>query len=106
MNIESDDYSLVELIEKGKTSDKKYRKLPIAAINGFRKAIFYMRAADNIEVLKQFKGLHYEKLKCKLKGFESVRCNNVWRLIFKSYAKENSIIITEVKLVEISHHYE
>lgn len=106
MNIETDDESLVELIENGKTSNKRYKKLPIAAIKGFQKAIFYMRSSSNIEMLKRINGLHYEKLKGNLNGYESVRCNNVWRLIFKSYAKEGSIVITEVKLIEISHHYE
>ena len=34
MNITSEDEALLELFENGKTSDKKYKRLPIAAIKG------------------------------------------------------------------------
>ncbi|MEG0559111.1 MAG: hypothetical protein RR513_01180 [Muribaculaceae bacterium] len=37
---------------------------------------------------------------------ESVRCNKRWRLLFKSSTTENSIIITEIYLIEISDHYD
>ena len=35
MNITSEDVVLLELFENGKTSDKKYKKLPAAAIKGY-----------------------------------------------------------------------
>ena len=35
MNITSEDEALLELFENGKTSDKKYKRLPIAAIKGY-----------------------------------------------------------------------
>ena len=35
MNIISEDVALLELFENGKTSDKKYKKLPVAAIKGY-----------------------------------------------------------------------
>ena len=43
MNITSEDEALLELFENGKTSDKKYKRLPIAAIKGYVKAVNKMR---------------------------------------------------------------
>lgn len=34
------------------------------------------------------------------------RCNDTWRLIFKSSPLDGSIVITEIELLEISHHYD
>lgn len=106
MNINTEDDALLELYLYGKTSDKKYKKLPAEAIKGFKKAVDYMKAASRIEDLFRFKGLNYEKLKGNRKGQESVRCNDTWRLIFQSSALDGSIIITEIELIEISHHYD
>lgn len=92
--------------ENGRTSDKKYRKLPVSAIKGYVKAVNKMRAAARIEDIMRDHGLHYERLLGNRKNMESVRCNDVWRLIFKSYPTDGRIIITEVELMEISHHYE
>ncbi len=106
MNITSEDKALIELYEDGKTSDKKYRKLPVQVIKGYRKAVNYMRAAQRIEDLFRLKGLNYEALRGDRKGQESVRCNDAWRLIFRSSPADGSIIITEIELLEISHHYD
>ena len=51
MNITSEDEALLVLFENGKTSDKKYKRLPIAAIKGYVKAVNKMRAATRIETL-------------------------------------------------------
>lgn len=106
MNIYTDDEALLELMESGKTCDRRYKKLPKEAVYGFLKAIKYLKLAGRIEDLYKFKGLNYEVLSGNYKGYESVRCNVVWRLIFKSYAQEGSIIVTEICLMKISHHYE
>ena len=106
MNITSEDIALLELYENGKTSDKKYKKLPMAAIKGYVKAVNKMRAAIRIEDIMRDHGLNYERLRGNKKGLESVRCNDVWRLIFKSSPIDGSIIITEINLIEISHHYD
>ena len=63
-------------------------------------------AAKRIEDLYQYGSLHYEKLRGDMAGCESVRCTLRWRLIFKSFPNENSIIITNVELIKISNHYE
>lgn len=106
MNIYTEDEALLELLECGKTNDKRYKKLPKAVVKGFVKAVKYLTLATKIEDLYRFKGLNYEVLHGDYKGYESVRCNDTWRLIFKSYAQEGSFIVTEVSLIKISHHYE
>ena len=106
MNVTSEDEALVELFVEGKTSDKKYRKLPIGAVKGYVKAVNYMRAADSINDIIRINGLHYERLRGNRSGQESVRCNDVWRLIFRSSPADGSIIVTEIELIEISHHYD
>lgn len=106
MNIYTEDVALLELIMYGKTEDKRYRKLPKEAIKGFIKAVKYLKAAGRIEDLYRFKGLNYEVLRGDYTGYESVRCNDTWRLIFRSCAQEGYIIVTEIHLIKISHHYE
>ena len=51
-------------------------------------------------------GLCYERLRGDRKNQESVRCNDVYRLIFQSSPADGSIIITEIELIEITHHYD
>ena len=106
MNVISEGKALLELYENGRTTDKRYRKLPIQAIKGYKKAVDYMRAAKRVEDLFRLKGLNYEALHGNRKGQESVRCNDAWRLIFKSSPLDGSIIVTEIELLEISHHYD
>ena len=73
---------------------------------GFKKAVDYMIAAQRIEDLFPLKGLNYEALKGDRKGQESVRCNGAWRLIFRRSLIDESVIITNIELLEISHHYD
>ena len=60
MNITTGDEALLELFENGRTSSRKYRKLPIAAIKGYVKAVNKMRAATRIEDIMRDNGLRYE----------------------------------------------
>lgn len=105
MNVFTEDDALKELLETGVTGDKRYRKLKESVISGFLKTVAIMRNANRIEDLFVYNSLHYEKLSGNMKGYESVRCNKRWRLIFKSSPKDGSIIITEICLIEISDHY-
>jgi plasmid maintenance system killer protein len=106
MIITSEEEALLELYTNGRTSDKRYRSLSPQVIKGFKRAVDYMIAARRIEDLFPLKGLNYEALKGKRKGQESVRCNGAWRLIFRSYPIDGSVIITNIELLEISHHYD
>ncbi len=105
MNVTTDNEVLLELYTTGKSNDKRYKKLSKSTISGFVKAVNLIKNAKRIEDLFRYKGLNYERLKGDLKDFESVRCDNKYRLMFKSSALGNSIIITEVELFEITDHY-
>lgn len=105
MHVTTDNEALMELYIKGKSDDKRYKKLPKSAVSGFVKAVNLIKMAKRIEDLFKYKGLNYERLKGNLKDFESVRCDIRYRLLFKSSALDDSIIITEVELFEITDHY-
>lgn len=105
MRISTDNEALLELYTTGKSDDKRYKKLPKSAILGFIKAVNLIKTAKRIEDLFLYKGLNYKRMKGDLKDFESVRCDIKYRLMFKSSALDNSIIITEVELFEITDHY-
>lgn len=104
MNITTENEALVDLIQTGKTKDKRYRTLPQSVVKGFLKAYNILKRENRIEDLYKHKGLNYEKLTNK--DIESVRCNDKYRLMFHSSAKEDSIILTEIELIEITNHYD
>lgn len=104
MNITTENKALVDLIQTGKTKDKRYRTLPQSVVKGFLKAYNILKRENRIEDLYKHKGLNYEKLTNK--DIESVRCNDKYRLMFHSSAKEDSIILTEIELIEITNHYD
>lgn len=106
MHINTDNEALLELYTTGKSDDKRYKKLSKSTISGFVKAVNMIKNANRIEDLFQHKGLNYERLGGDLKGFESVRCDKKYRLMFKSSTLDNSIIVTEVELFEITNHYD
>lgn len=105
MHVTTDNEALLKLYITGKSEDKRYKQLPKSTISGFVKAVNIIKKANRIEDLFQHKGLNYERLKGDIKDFESVRCDKRYRLMFKSSTLDNSIIITEVELFEITDHY-
>lgn len=105
MIIETDDESLWELYNEGKTGGKEYRFLPDSVVKGYVKAVNYLKWAQDINELMRIGGLHYKRLNGDLKEYESVRCNGRWRLVFKSYADQGQTKITNVKLIKLSDHY-
>ena len=105
MRITTDNIALRDLLESGRTDDKHLRKLPKSAISGFLKAVHIIAISSRIEDLFRYKGLNYEALEGNLKGFESVRCDKKYRLVFKSFPDEGKIVITNVELINITNHY-
>ncbi len=105
MNITTENEGIAELITTGKTSDKRYRRLPTSVIDRFLRVYNILRTANRIEDLYQHKGLHYERLKGNKHQYESVRCNIQYRLIFISRATDDTLIVKDIELIEISKHY-
>lgn len=103
MNVLFIDEALREIYEVGKTKDSRYKKLcrDKKFVADYIDVIDLMLAVENVEDLKTYSYLHYEKLKYRPES--SVRIDNgrVERLIFTEH--EDGI---EVRLIEIdSNHY-
>lgn len=105
MIVEFDDEALEQLFLYGVTDDKKYCRLPGSIVKRYVKVVNYIRAARRIEDLFFINSLHYEKKSGTMKDKEAVWINDQYRLIFKSSADSNGIIINAL-LLEISKHYE
>ena len=104
MKIDYDDEELRLLIECGKSTDKRYKKLKS---NGtFRKdldmVMSLLNAASSTKELAFFAKLHYESLKYEFSGYSSVRIGftTKYRLIFQEF--DGGI---RINLIEISEHY-
>lgn len=78
MEIEFADPSLA-LIE---TNEAVAFKLPVAVIRSARKKLVMLRAATDDRTMRNWKGLHYEKLKGDREGQRSIRLNDKFRLVF------------------------
>lgn len=78
MDIEFVDSDLA-LIE---TDDAAKTKLPIAVIKSARRKLTILRAATDDRSLRNWKSLHYEKLKGNREGQRSIRVNEKYRIVF------------------------
>ena len=104
MFIEFDKDYLRELVEQGRTSDKKHRYQP-EVIKGYQKAVASLKRAINVEMLYRLNSLNYEVLQGDKKGISSVRINRQYRLEFTVRDVMNEQIITVCRLLDISNHY-
>jgi toxin HigB-1 len=57
-------------------------KLPVAVINSCRDKLVVIRSAPDERTLRNWKSLHYEKLKGDRKGQRSIRLNQQYRIVF------------------------
>lgn len=105
MNITFDDNALEELYLLGRTTDRKYSRLPRDVVKRYVKVVNYIKAASRVEDLYFVGSLHYEKKSGTLKGVEAVWITAQYRLLFHSSPNEDGIIVN-VLLEEISKHYE
>ncbi len=79
MEIEFDDKRLgrVETDRAAETG------LPVAVIKSCREKLVVLRAAPDERTLRNWKSLHYEKLKGTRSGERSIRLNKQWRMVFR-----------------------
>lgn len=68
--------ALIETEEAGKT------KLPVAVIKSARRKLTVLRAAIDDRSLRNWKSLHYEKLKGDREAMRSIRLNDQFRMVF------------------------
>jgi proteic killer suppression protein len=88
MEVEFADATL-ELIE---TVDAGATRLPIAVIKSARRKLTLLRAAVDDRSLRNWKSLHYEKLRGDRDGQRSIRLNDQYRLVFTLSDKEPLIV--------------
>lgn len=105
MNIEFDNAALEELYTSGATQDSRYKRLPKDIVKRYVKVVNYLKAVRRLEDLFLIKSLHYEKKKGDLNGVDAVWINDQYRLFFYSTPDDSGIIVN-VLLFEISKHYE
>jgi proteic killer suppression protein len=67
---------LIETDDAGKT------KLPVPVIKSARRKLTALRAAPDDRALRNWKSLHYEKLKGDRAGLRSIRVNDQYRIVF------------------------
>ncbi len=68
--------ALIETSEAGDT------RLPVAVIKSARRKLIMLRAATDERTLRNWKSLHYEKLKGDREGQRSIRVNDKYRIVF------------------------
>lgn len=74
---EDDRLALIETDQAAQT------RLPVAVIQSARRKLNVIRAAPDERALRNWKSLHYEKLKGNRDDQRSVRLNDQWRLVFR-----------------------
>jgi toxin HigB-1 len=67
--------SLIETEDAGQT------RLPVPVIKSARRKLTALRAAPDDRTLRNWKSLHYEKLKGDREGQRSIRLNDQFRMI-------------------------
>src|SRR5579871_704749 len=71
----------------------------------FKKTVLKLQFAGNVRELRMLKGLNFEALKGKWKGYHSVRVDKQYRLIL-TVQKDGSISISDILVIEdLSKHY-
>ena len=69
----------LRLIETAQAAETR---LPVNVIQSARSKLNVIRAATDERTLRNWKSLHYEKLKGDRSAERSIRLNNKWRLVF------------------------
>jgi proteic killer suppression protein len=70
---------ILALIE---TEDAAQTRLPVPVIKSTRRKLTLIRAAPDDRSLRNWKSLHYEKLKGDRDGYRSIRVNEKYRIVF------------------------
>lgn len=81
-------WGLIETEEAGQT------RLPVPVIKSARRKLTVLRAAVDDRSLRNWKSLHYEKLKGDREGHRSIRLNNQFRMVFTLDERTNPQTVT------------
>jgi proteic killer suppression protein len=80
--------ALIETEDAGKT------KLPVPVIKSARRKLTVLRAAPDDRSLRNWKSLHYEKLKGNRESQRSIRLNDQYRMVITLDESANPPTIT------------
>lgn len=92
MEFEDSQLALIETTQAAET------RLPVAVIQSARRKLNEIRAAPDERTLRNWKSLHYEKLKGSRDDQRSIRLNIQWRLVFRLDDKCSSNKVTVISI--------
>ncbi len=98
----NEDY-LQDLYCYGK-SDKKHRFQP-QIVRKYIRIIDLMISEDNVQGLRKYNSLNYERLEGVKAGLSSVRVNDQYRIEFEEETENGQAIATICNITELSNHY-
>jgi len=104
MEIHFEKEYLSELYYTGKTTDKKHRFQP-DIVKRYIRAVDILENVETTEELYRFHALNYEALIGDLKGLESVRVGDKYRILFKTEKVSESIVLTICNIIDLTNHY-
>ena len=84
--------ALIETDEAGAT------RLPVGVIKSARRKLTVLRAAIDDRSLRNWKSLHYEKLRGDREGQRSIRLNDQYRMVFELDEEAEPQTITILKI--------
>jgi proteic killer suppression protein len=87
--------TILELIE---TDEAGRTKLPVPVIKSARRKLTVLRAAPDDRSLRNWKSLHYEKLKGDRDGLRSIRVNDQYRMVFSLDEAKNPPTVTIITI--------
>lgn len=80
-------------------------KYSAEVIHKFKKTVLMLQYVENIQEMRKFRGLNFEALKGKYKGYYSVRVDFHYRLILS--VEKNSLVVTDILIIEdLTNHYQ
>lgn len=75
-------------------------KLPPEVIAAYRRKLVVLHSAPDERTLRNWKSLHYEKLKGDREGKRSIRLNDKWRVVFELDASTDPATIWILEVVD------
>jgi len=84
----------------GRGRDFTLPRLGRDVIRAFRKKVAFLQAAESGVDLRNYRALHYEKLKGDRDGQRSIRLNQQWRLILRLEQDSEGRFLIIIEIVD------
>lgn len=97
MRLQFDDDELRRLYEEPGFVIKRFGS---DVTKAFRKKVGFLAAAESELDLRNYRALHYEKLRGDRVGQHSIRLNQQWRLILRVEADEEGRLLIVVEIID------